>query len=412
MTLCAYIVIFVFHHLVSVATVGKVFQDDSLVFKLAEANTRFAIDLYKNVSQTADNVFLSPVSISAALAMTRLGAKANTQAEMDAVLKWTGFNDTVHHAFEEYLNVLNAVEASYTLTMANRIFVSNKLKLLDQFVTKVTEHYKSDPVLADFERNPDAETKAINEWVETKTRGKIKNIISGGIDPSTKLILINAIYFNGKWEQKFHPEDTIRGSFKTSSGATVIVDMMKNIKKFRIGRNENLQCQVLELPYVQKEISMFFLLPFKQDGLSHLEENLNPNTLKTVLSEIREETVDITLPKFYIDSSFGLEKTLPAMGMVDAFAEDKADFSGIAKSADLYISQVTHKTFLEVNEEGSEAAAATSVRIQKRSLPIVHPFVADHPFMFFVFDNRADLVLFTGKLANPQGSSFGQKQEL
>ncbi|XP_041358356.1 leukocyte elastase inhibitor-like [Gigantopelta aegis] len=412
MTLCSYIVIFVFHHLSPTAMADKFFQDDASISQLANANTQFTLDLYKKVANSADNIFLSPISISAALAMTRLGARGNTESEMDQVMKWTTFGDKVHDAFEDYLKVLNAAESSYTLTIANRIFVYNKLKLLDEFVRKTGKHYKSHTVLADFAGNPDGEKKVINEWVEKQTNGKIRDIIPGSIDPLTRLILVNAIYFKGKWEQKFDPVDTVRESFKTSSGADVIVDMMKMVKKFRIGRSEKLQCQVLELPYVQKDISMFILLPFERDAVSRLEHNLNNENLKAALSEIWKETVDITLPKFVLESNFALEKILPSMGMVDAFDRSRANFSGMAGSTDLYISHITHKAFLDVNEEGSEAAAATGVRIQTRSLPIIHPFIADHPFVFLVRDNRADIILFVGKLGHPPAVPVGLKQEL
>ncbi|XP_041358395.1 leukocyte elastase inhibitor-like [Gigantopelta aegis] len=376
------------------------FSDEELISQLANANTQFALDLYKKVANTADNIFLSPISISAALAMTRLGARGNTESEMDQVMKWTKFGDKVHDAFEDYLKVLNAAEVSYTLTMANRIFVYNKLKLLDEFVTKTGKHYKADAVVADFVGKPLEEKKRINEWVEKQTNGKIKDVISD-IDPLTRLILINAIYFKGTWKQQFDPRDTVKGTFKMLSGKTTKVDMMILMKSFLMERNDGLKCQVLELPYLQEDISMFILLPFEADGLTFLEEKLKSDTLNNALRLKRRGLIDITLPKFVLESDFALQNVLPSLGMVDAFDVKTADFSGMTGSADLYISQVIHKTFLEVNEEGSEAAAATAVILQMRSMPITQPFVADHPFLFVIRDNRADMILFIGKLGKP-----------
>ena len=379
---------------------GAHFADGKLVSQLANANTQFALDLFKNVAKASDNIFLSPASISAALAMTRLGAKANTQAEMDAVLKWTDLNDKVNNAFEDYLNVLNAKEASYTLTMANRIFVSNKLKLLEEFVKKTETHFKADAVVANFDGKPAEEKQKINEWVEAQTRGKIKDVISD-IEPLTRLILVNAIYFKGNWKRQFDPRDTVKGMFQMTSGERIQVDMMRMNKPYPMERNEQLKCQVLELPYVNDDISMFILLPFEVKGLASLVDSLNATKLSQALSVRARGAVEITLPKFVVKSEFGLEKVLPSMGMVDAFDERKADFSGMTGSADLHISQVIHKTFLEVNEEGSEAAAATAVVMQTRAILIARSFVADHPFMFVIRDNRADMVLFIGKLEKP-----------
>ncbi|XP_048258251.1 leukocyte elastase inhibitor-like isoform X3 [Haliotis rufescens] len=392
---------------------GTGLKSPDLVKQVATANSQFGLDLYKKVASDLkdSNVFLSPFSISAALAMTQLGARGDTAAQMNQVLKWTDLQDSVHPGFEDYLGLLKT-QGDYVLTTANRLFVNDKSKILDEFLQKTDKHYGAQAVLSDFVGNGAGEAQKINQWVESETNGKIKDLITGGIDPLTAMILINAIYFKGNWAQKFDPTKTKKDTFKVKPGETIQVDMMRMSKKFNFGYNEELNCSVLELPYVKEELSMFFLLPFKDDGLAELEDKLNHESLTQALKNVHKVTVDISMPRFVLESSFELNNVLKSLGMSDAFDEQKADLSGIDGTRLLYISQVVHKAFLEVNEEGSEAAAATAVRIMTRSLPIIEPFKADHPFLFLIRDTRADVVLFMGRLVRPPttGSAGGSKK--
>ncbi|XP_067668696.1 leukocyte elastase inhibitor-like isoform X1 [Haliotis asinina] len=387
-----------------------------LVKQVASANSLFGLDLYKKVASNRkdSNVFLSPFSISAALAMTHLGARGDTAAQMNHVLMWTDLQDSVHAGFEDYLRLLKK-QGDYILTTANRLFVNNKAKILEEFLQKTEKHYGAKAILSDFAGNGAGEAEKINQWVESETNSKIKDLITGGIDPLTAMILVNAIYFKGNWAEKFDPARTEKGTFKVKPGETVQVDMMRMKKKFRFGLSDELNCSVLELPYVKEDLSMFFLLPYKDDGLGELESQLNHESLTKTLKHVHKTTVDISMPKFVLESSFELNEVLKSLGMSDAFDEQKADLSGIDGTRLLYISQVVHKAFLEVNEEGSEAAAATAVRIMTRSLPIIEPFKADHPFLFLIRDNRADVVLFMGRLVRPPtagSAGVSQKTEL
>ncbi|XP_046551365.1 leukocyte elastase inhibitor-like isoform X2 [Haliotis rubra] len=395
---------------------GTGLKTPDLVKKVASANSQFGLDLYKKVALDLkdSNVFLSPFSISAALAMTQLGARGDTAAQMNQVLKWTDIQDSVHPGFEYYLRLLKTQE-DYVLTTANRLFVNEKAKILDEFLQKTEKHYGAQAVLSDFVGNGAGEAEKINQWVESETNSKIKDLITGGIDPLTAMILVNAIYFKGNWAEKFDPTRTEKGTFKVKPGETVQVDMMRMKKKFRFGLNDELNCSVLELPYVKEDLSMFFLLPDKDDGLGELESKLNHVSLMEALKRVHKTTVNISMPRFVLESSFEMNEVLKSLGMSDAFDEQKADLSGIDGTRLLYVSKVVHKAFLEVNEEGSEAAAATAVIFMSNSLPIIEPFKADHPFLFLIRDNRADVVLFMGRLVRPPtagSAGVSQKTEL
>ncbi|XP_046377908.2 leukocyte elastase inhibitor-like isoform X6 [Haliotis rufescens] len=382
---------------------GTGLKTPDLVKQVATANSQFGLDLYKKVASDLkdSNVFLSPFSISAALAMTQLGARGDTAAQMNQVLKWTDLQDSVHPGFEDYLGLLKK-KRSCELTTANRLFVNNKCKILDEFLQKTDKHYGAQAVLSDFVGNGAGEAQKINQWVESETNGKIKDLITGGINPLTAMILVNAIYFKGKWAQTFFGPDTVKGTFKVNPKEKVQVDMMQMTEPFNFGRNDELNCSVLELPYVKEEFSMFILLPFKDDGLAELEDKMNHGSLTQALKQVERVAVSISMPRFVLESSFELNDILKSLGMSDAFDEHKADLSGINGIGELSISKVVHKAFLEVNEEGSEAAAATGISVQLMCCYMKgQPFKADHPFLFLICDNRVDVVLFVGRLVRP-----------
>ncbi|XP_048258257.1 leukocyte elastase inhibitor-like [Haliotis rufescens] len=382
---------------------GPGLKTPDLVKQVATANSQFGLDLYKKVASDLkdSNVFLSPFSISAALAMTQLGARGDTAAQMNQVLKWTDLQDSVHPGFEDYLGLLKT-QGDYVLTTANRLFISDTCQLLPDFLKDTMFHYEAETALADFQGSTAREVKKINAWVEATTNGKILNLIAD-LDPSTILVLVNAVYFKGSWEQMFSKECTNRDKFTVNAYQEVIVDMMHSKKKFNLCFDETLNCQILEMPYVGGDLAMYVLLPKCLDGLDELEHKLNVNTLEFALSHMQKLMVSVTLPKFTLQSSFHLNGILKSLGMTHAFDEHKADLSGIDGTRLLYISEVVHKAFLEVNEEGSEAAAATAVVVRKRKRvrEDVEYFVANRPFLVIIKDKRADIVLFMGRLLNP-----------
>ncbi|MCK4339529.1 MAG: serpin family protein, partial [Candidatus Cloacimonetes bacterium] len=240
----------------------------------------------------------------------------------------------------------------------------------------------------------------INEWVEQKTKDKIKELIKPGIlDPLTRLVLVNAIYFKGKWEKEFEKKLTKDTPFWLTPEDSIHCPMMQQKGSFNYCENDSLQ--ILELPYLGDDLSMIVLLPREVDGLKKLENCLTIDNLNKWMNVSYQE-IKVYLPKFKITSGFSLGKTLYDMGMTDAFIPYKADFSGMNGSKELFISKVIHKAFVDVNEEGTEAAAATAVVMLKAvapKQPIV--FRADHPFVFLIRDNHSGSVLFLGRMVDP-----------
>jgi serpin B len=252
----------------------------------------------------------------------------------------------------------------------------------------------------DFQNNPEQTRTRINEWVEQKTKDKIKDLIKPGVLNSlTRLVLTNAIYFKGNWSHQFKKSATKENTFWLTRDKAVTVPLMSQKENCRYGKNEALQ--LIELPYVGDSFSMIVLLPNTIDGLSKLETTLTEDTLASWLMLLRKREVRVFLPKCTVTSEFNLEQTLSAMGMSDAFTT-KADFSGMTGNKDLFMSTVIHKAFVDIHEEGTEAAAATAVTMRMTAMPTPPPeFRADHPFLFLIRHNPSESILFLGRVADP-----------
>ncbi|KAL3858656.1 hypothetical protein ACJMK2_008919 [Sinanodonta woodiana] len=377
------------------------------ISELSISINEFAFDLYKvtSLSSPYGNNFLSPFSISTVMSTIYLGSRGKTATQMSNTLKIQNASDTVHQKFEEYIKLICAENANFTLTTANRLYPSREKEISDLYVMTCLKHYRADVVPVDYVSKPtDVETE-INSWVQMETKGKIQNLIPpGSLNPLTVLVLVNAIYFKGDWAKKFQPENTVVQPFYKIDGEPVEVYMMKSqIKEASYGEDESLDCKVLQLPYKGEDLYMLVLLPNKKDGLPALESKLSQTTLKLIQNKMSAGLVEVSLPKFKIEASFELSKALSKLGMPDAFDETKADFSGMRKEKDIYLSKFFHKAFVEVNEEGTEAAAATAAVMMTESIrvPIIHSFDADHPFLFLIMDKRSGVILFLGRLANP-----------
>ena len=311
-------------------------------------------------------------------------------------------NEQFHKAFGEIIKQLNTSgeKGSYELVVANALWGQKDYKFLSEFLTLVRENYGGDLQQVDFAAQTEAARKTINTWVESKTKDKIKELIKPGmLDSMTRLVLTNAIYFKGKWASPFKPELTKDSSFTLLNGEKPNVPMMNQTGKF--GYMETNDIQALEMPYVNNDLSMVILLPKQADGIKDLEKELVSDNLAGWLSGIHKREVQVFFPRFKMASEFGLGKVLSAMGMPDAFS-GKADFSGMTGNKDLFISAVVHKAYVDVNEEGTEAAAATGVVMKLTSIREPLPvFRADHPFIFLIRDNQTGSILFLGRVANP-----------
>ncbi len=371
---------------------------------LVEGNTKFAFDLYGQLKDGDNNLFFSPYSISTALAMTHAGARGATAQQMAAVLHFNRDQEQLHRAFSDLETHLNSIrgKTEVELKVANAIWSQQDHALLNSFQELVAGNYRAKLETVDFKTAYDAVRKEINRWVEQQTNDKIKNLIpEGALDSLTRLVLVNAIYFKGMWAEQFVKKNTADADFWQSQESRAKVAMMHQEKSFNYMENADLQ--LLELPYAGRDLAMLVLLPKEIEGLAALEENLTADNIQTWGRQLRKQKVKVYLPRFKMTSQFSLAQTLAAMGMPDAFQPKAADFSGIAGSRDLFISAIVHKALVEVNEEGTEAAAATGIMVGVTSLPPPTPvFRADHPFIFLIQDKVTKSVLFMGRLVDPQ----------
>ena len=371
---------------------------------LVANNTAFALDLYAQLRGEPGNLFFSPYSISTALAMTYAGARGNTETQMSRVLHFKKGNAQLHSSFGELQRQLNDAQkmGNIQLDIANALWAQKDEPFLPAFLKIAQDDYQANVNQADFKT--DAAAGEINRWVAQKTKDKIQGILaSDSLNEYTRLVLVNAIYFKGAWANVFMKGNTSVQPFHLSTNRQVDACLMHNTADFRFAGNDDLQ--IVELPYRGLELSMVILLPRRIGALGQLEQKLSPAFLASQIAQMKEQAVEIFLPKFKLESGFHLENTLTKMGMSDAFG-GRADFSGLNGARDLCISAVLHKALAEVNEEGTEAAAVTTVaetamELDENSPPPPPVFRADHPFIFLIRDTRSGSILFIGRLTDP-----------
>jgi serpin B len=371
--------------------------------RLIEGNTQFALDLYAQLCKNNnDNVFFSPLSLSTMLAMTYGGARGDTAKEMQNVLHFDLEPSQLHPAMAALLGGLqpSKEKAAYQLNIANALWVEQSYGLLPDFVALCQKNYQAAARGVDFKTAAEAQRKIINEWVEERTNSRIRDLLAPGVvDGTTWLVLTNAIYFKGNWRQQFDRAKTRDEAFKLGDGKTIQVPMMGQKGQFNCWAEEALQ--VLEMPYAGEALSMVILLPRKVDGLADLEKSLNAKALSGWIGKLHKQELYVALPRFTMTASYRLDPKLQALGMREAFTPS-ADFSGIDGTKDLFITAVVHKAFVEVNEEGTEAAAASGLAMAKSEPP---SFRADHSFIFFIRDVRTGSILFLGRVMNPKASA-------
>nr|AHC06147.1 serpin 3 [Penaeus monodon] len=376
-------------------------QEDVKTLALSQNN--FTRDLYVLLAQkNSGNLFISPFSIMTALSMTYGGAKENTEEEMRSALHLTQEKEAVHNAFQDVVSDIKTEAPDYELRTSNMAYVSNKLTVVSEFANMLKEKYLSSSKVVDFGES-EAVRREINDVVEKETNSKIKDLIpSGVLNSLTRMVLVNAVYFKGLWENQFNESDTHDQEFWISSQESVQVPMMHIKKKFRYFNHRDLDSTILAMDYKGSRLSMVFILPNKRDGIAEVEAKLASADLYAIDNGLHSVEVEVSLPRFKLEESLELVDYLQVLGMKDLFDEGRCDLSGISGNRDLYVSNVIHKAFLEVNEKGSEAAAATAVVAATRMLirPIP-PFIADHPFMFYIRDHRSGLVHFAGRFVKP-----------
>ena len=369
---------------------------------LSQANTHFALDLYAALTAGKDdNVAFSPFSISTALAMTWLGARTETATQMQSTLRFESGAESAAASFEGLLGVLDAKDKPYALALANRLWGQKGYDFLPAFLELSKKHYGAALQEVDFQGDPEKTRKTINDWVESKTAKKIKDLLAEGlIVPDTRLVLTNAIYFKGKWKTAFDKGDTFPAVFKSPGGDS---DAQFMTKEATFGYADTLTAQLLEMSYDGDELSLVVVLPKATDGLADLEKGLSVETLETWMASFAQEKVLVQLPRFKAEGSVRLDDTLKDLGMKLAFSDD-ADLSGLNGRTDLKITAVVHKAFVEVNEEGSEAAAATAVVVGPKGAagPSDNNVLrADHPFLFLIRHKSTNTLLFLGRVTKP-----------
>jgi serpin B len=375
--------------------------------QLVQGNTAFALDLYARLKQQEGNLFLSPYSISTCLAMTYAGARGNTEKQMAQVLHLSTDQAQVHSAFGELQRQLNAGagQKGIELSIANALWRQKGYRpFLPAFLETASRDYDAALKEADLREKPEASAREINQWVAGKTKGRIRDILlPKDLGGATMLVLADAIYFKGAWAKAFGTNATTAEPFHVSKDRRVDVPMMHQTEK--VNYTEDSSFQAVELPYVGRQLAMVILLPRQAGACEQLEDALSPANLARWLGRMRAQDVELSLPRFKIESGLiKLNKVLAQMGMRDAFVEGVADFSGLDGHFEHFISSVFHKAWLAVAEEGTEAAAATTV-VLTDGIQVGNPrprvFRADHPFLFIIRDTRTGTVLFLGRLVDP-----------
>ncbi|XP_045706072.1 plasminogen activator inhibitor 2 [Phyllostomus hastatus] len=409
------------------------------------ANTIFAINFFKQLASTSptQNLFFSPWGISSTMVMVYMGARGNTSEQMARVLQFSNIGvgavtavspenvtgcpfmqqiqratypdailkaqaeDTILSGFSTLISAINTSTEGYVLESVNKLFGEKSARFRKEYMQLSKKYYSAEPQEVDFLECAEGARKKINFWVETETKGKISNLLpEGSVDSETRMVLVNAVYFKGKWKTAFEKKLNGLYPFRVNSTQQKPVQMMYLREMLNIGYIEDLKTQILELPYAG-DVSMFLLLPDEianvSTGLELLEREITYDKLNTWISTDRmaEDDVEVYLPKFKLEEQYELKPILRSMGMNDAFVKGQANFLGMSEEDDLFLSEVFHQATVDVNEEGTEATAGTGAIMTGRTGHGGPQFVVDHPFLFFIMHKPTRTILFFGRFTSP-----------
>lgn len=369
----------------------------------SQQNNRFALEFYAKVKDNNEheNVFFSPWSIFSAFAIVHEGSGGETSQEMEKVFGFEKDETKRRSSFSSIHEKLNQNDEQYDLQIANALWIAEGFEPKKDYIDAAIRYYDSEVNNVDFASNQGVD--AINQWVKDKTEEKIEELLEpGSTDSFTRLVITNAVYFKGKWSNQFNENSTTDENFNVDAEKTVKVPMMRLFdKKFNYTSDENLE--ILEMPYEGGRLSMLILLPKEVGGIQLLEEALSLEKLKDWKNGLSETYLTVFVPKFTLETTYQLNESLQRMGIPTAFDPNNADFSKITELEQLYIDSAIHKAFVEVNEEGTEAAAATGIGIRATSAP--PEFRANHPFIFLIQEKDTGIILFLGKMVNPEETS-------
>jgi serpin B len=379
-------------------------EDEGGLTAVSTSTNIFALELYKRIVVPNDNLFLSPYSIYTVFAMVYGGARGNTATQMERAFHFPLSGIELHEHVSRLSSTIEAAgqTGNLKLNIANGLWPQDGYPFLDGYLNMTERFYRAKISTLDYRKDSEGSRKTINGWVEEKTEQKIVNLLKPGmINPLTRMVLVNAIYFKGDWLSKFDKKTTQEAQFFLLSGDVMKAPLMTIRQNY--GYSDFPDAQILELPYAGQDVSMLVVLPKKKDGLPELEKNLSQERLQEWTVSMRKREIIVYFPRFKAISEFRLDQALASMGMSDAFDPGKADLSGMdGKKDHLFIGMAIHKAYVDVNEEGTEAAAATAVGIRTTSMPAPPPvFRADHPFLFVIRHNSTGAILFMGRVVNP-----------
>ncbi len=359
----------------------------------------FSFNFYQKIAMSEEgNIFFSPYSIFTALSMAYEGSRENTATEMKNVLNILQNDSPTLGSFGRIYNLLNQNQDGYTIITANAFWAHQNYEFLKEYLGLLENFYMAEAYELDFSKNVEA-AEIINNWIEEQTHDKIKDMIQPDmLSDLTKLVLTNAIYFKGLWDSPFDPKMTYETDFELLSGGTVKINMMSDPKDSFFNYTETDNLQILEMDYYGNDLSMFVILP-KENNITIAESSMNFENLSNWKNDLYEMDINVEIPKFKFETKYSLNSLLKEMGIIDAFSSGIADFSGMDGTKNLFISRALHQAFVEVNEEGTEAAAATAIIMELTAIP--NNFRADHPFVFFIQHKETGAIIFIGRVIDP-----------
>ena len=381
---------------------------------LSNGNSTFAISFYDLIRQDGENIIFSPLSLSLALTMTMAGAESTTEQAMLEALKLSLPEEEVYPAFNALMLAIeesegqtmgmaeDSAEGNFQLNIANSIWGQSGYDFKENYLDTLARHFGAGMYTVDYQQDPESARNAINDWIEQETEDKIQDLIPpGAINPLTRLVLANAIYFNGAWLYPFNETGTEEALFTTLDGSEITVDMMKlSGERLSYAQGENVQA--VSLPYLSPDFAMTILVP-DSGSFSSIEDALSIDSLTDLMESMRMMPVNLQMPKFDFESTVNAKDPLKSLGMAEAFDPDLADFSGITEAEKLFITDVLHKATITVDEEGTEAAAATAVIVGIESAMPDEPIslVIDRPFLFMIRHQPTGTILFMGRVTQP-----------
>lgn len=378
---------------------------------LAQDNSNFALSFYNEIRQEEGNIIFSPISLSLALSMALAGAETSTEQALLTALQFSLPEDEIYPAFNALMIAIEESQEKpmeesggdeFQLNIANSIWGQAGYDFEQEFLDILARNYGAGMYLVDYMRDPENARQLINDWVEEETQEKIMDLIPpGAINTLTRLVLANAIYFNASWQHPFDKEGTENAPFITLGGAEIEVDMMRLFgERLSYFRGENFQA--VDLPYLSSDFSMTVIVP-DQGSFNTFENELSSELITNIQNSLISQSVNLQMPKFDYESTINANDPLAVLGMSNAFDPDLADFSGITEVEKLFISDVLHKATITVDEEGTEAAAATAIIMRATSIDPDEPIelMIDRPFLYFIQHNPTGSILFMGRVTQP-----------